>query len=411
VKITDIQAREIFDSRGIPTIECSILMDDGMILTSSVPSGTSRSMYEAYARRDGGKRLNGLGVLSAVETIHTIIAPMFVGKKPHVIDMDIQMLEMDNTSNKSGLGANSMLAVSMSMAKAQAYRQGITLHEFIAELCGNKSVSMPIPCFNFLSGGVHASNKLGIQEFMIVPVGSESFQHAMDTAAQIFYAVRGILEKRNLFAGYSYEGGYIVSLENNMQACDILVDAIQQAGFTDNVHLAIDVAASYLYDKDKDLYLWEGDYLSREELVNWYKQLVKKHPIVFIEDGLRQDDIVGWRYMTDELCADISIVGDDIFATDSQRIWEGIEIGCATSAIIKPNQIGTLIETIQAVNLCQEYDWSIIASHRSGETNDSFIADFSVGSGAHYIKAGACSRGERVAKYNRLLQIERELFL
>lgn len=403
MKISDIQAREIFDSRGIPTIECDVILDDGMIFTSCVPSDISHSPYQAHERRDGGKRLQGFGVRTAVDTIQTIIAPLFIGKKPSVIDADIHMLEMDNTDNKSRLGANSMFAVSMSMAKAQAYHQRISLYELIAELCGNKSVSLPVPCFTLFSSEY--------KQLMIVPTRCESFHHAMDMAAKIFYTVRGLLEKRNAYVGISDSGGYVSAFNNLTQICDLAMEAIHAAGLSDNVQLALDVTASHLYNKDTDTYAWEGTAVSREELVEQYKQLLNKYPFVFINDGLCYDDLSGWRYMTDELCALTTIAGDDIFATDSRRIWEGIEIGCATSAVIKPHQIGTLTEALQVVNLCQEYDWGIIASCSTGETNDVFISDFAVGVGAHYIKAGGFARGERIAKYNRLLHIESEMFL
>lgn len=409
MKIVDIHAREIFDSRGIPTIECEVSLDDGMVVVSSVPSGISRGMHEAHELRDGGDRLMGLGVKKAVEIIEDIIAPVMIGRQPDVVEMDTDMVELDNTDDKSKLGANAMLAVSVGICKAQSYGESIPVYELIAELSNLETVSLPCPMFNMLGGGLHADNKSAIQEFMIVPTGEISFHDAMEVGASVFHSLQQILKAKRLSTAFGYEGGFSPALQNNMQACDLLMEAIEKSRNAKHVMLAIDVAASHFYSIETGLYLWEGSHVSADYLIEWYKKLIDVYPIYSIEDGLSEVDWNNWKIMKKELGGRVKLIGDDLFATNPQRIWDGIENDVATTAIIKPNQIGTITETLQAVNVCQESGWDVIVSHRSGETNDFFIADLAVGVSASHIKTGGCSRGERMSKYNRLMQIEDEL--
>ncbi len=409
MKIIDIHAREIFDSRGISTVECEIHLDDGMVTASSVPSGISRGMHEAHELRDGGDRLGGLGVRNAVKVIEEVIAPLFIGRQPSLIEMDTDMLELDDTDNKSKLGANSMLAVSIALCKAQAYDEALSVYEFIAQLCNSETVSLPCPMFNLLSGGLHHNNKSSIQEFMIVPTVEVSFHQAMEVGISVFHSLQGILKAKGLFGGYSLEGGFAPFLTSNIQACDLLMEAIEKSGHTNHVKIAIDVAASHFYSIETGLYAWEDSHVTADYLIEWYKKLADAYPIYSIEDGLSEVDWNNWKIMNHEIGSRVKLVGDDLFATNPQRIWDGIENDVASMVIIKPNQIGTVTETLQAINLCQENDIDVVVSHRSGETNDFFIADLAVGVSALHMKAGGCSRGERVAKYNRLLEIENEL--
>lgn len=409
MKIQDIHAREIFDSRGVPTIECDLFLSDGMMVTSSVPSGISRGMYEAVELRDGGDRLMGLGVRKAIEMIHEVIAPIIVDREPDLIHMDLELLDVDQTVNKSYLGANAMLATSMVVCRAQAYAENFELYEFIAHISDCSTVALPSPMFNMLGGGLHADNKFDIQEMLVVPTKELSFHEAMETGVTVFHALKIILKNKNKITSVGYEGGFVPSFSDPREAFDTLMQAINISGRGNNVMLALDVAASHLYNHDTNLYRWFGKEISSHELIEEYRCLVTDYPIFSIEDGLQQADWQGWKALQNEIGSQVKLIGDDLFVTDSQRIWNGIENDCARGAIIKPNQIGTITETIQAITLCKDNDWDVIISHRSGETNDSFIADLAVGVSAGLIKAGGCSRGERMAKYNRLLDIETDL--
>lgn len=416
MKINSIHAREIFDSRGIPTVECAIALNDGAFITASVPAGISRGAHEAVELRDGGNRLMGLGVQKAVKVIEEIISPTLVGKTPDLIDLDIELLHLDATDNKSQLGANAMLAVSMAVCKAQAYIEGAELYEFIAHISQYSTIALPCPMFNLLGGGLHADNNFPIQELLIVPTKEFSFHDAMDTGVTVYHTLQDILRAKGKTTAVGYEGEFIPSFDpislklqktgNEYEPFDLVMEAINRSGNGSNIMLAMDVAASSLYNKETGLYLWCGKEVSSHELIEWYENLISRYPIYSIEDGLGESDWNGWRDMKKELGARVKIIGDDIFTTDPQRIWYGIEKDCATSAIIKPNQIGTVTETLQAIQLCKDNEWDAVVSHRSGETNDAFIADLAVGVSATHIKAGGCSRGERMAKYNRLLQIE-----
>jgi enolase len=409
MKIQDIHAREIFDSRGIPTIECDLFLSDGMMVTSSVPCGISRGMYEALELRDGGHRLMGLGVQKAVQVIDDIIAPLFVDRAPDLIEFDLEMIEADQTINKSHFGANAMLAVSMAVCRAQAYVENFELYEFIAHVSNYSSIALPCPMFNMLGGGMHADNNFDIQEMLIVPTKELSFGQAMETGVTIFHALKKILKNKGKVTAVGYEGGFVPSFRDEYEAFDVMMEAIHVSGRGENVMISLDVAASHLLNHETGLYSWFGNQLSSQELIEKYSSLSAQYPLYSIEDGLGQTDWNGWHAMKDAIGPHVKLIGDDLFVTDPQRIWNGIENDCATAALIKPNQIGTVTETLQAATLCKDNNWDVIVSHRSGETNDSFIADLAIGVSAGFIKAGGCSRGERMAKYNRILAIEQDL--
>jgi enolase len=411
MKINAIHAREIFDSRGIPTVECAISLSDGMTVTASVPAGISRGTHEAVELRDGGDRLMGLGVHKAVSVIEEIIAPTLIDRVPDVITFDLEMLNLDQTNDKSHLGANAILATSMAVCRAQAYIEGAELYEFIAHISQCSTVALPCPMFNFLGGGLHADNNFQIQELLIVPTKEFSFHDAVNTGVTIYHSLQEILRAKGKITAVGYEGAFVPSFNSEYEPFDIVMEAIEKSGNGSNVMLSLDVAASHLYNNSTGLYTWNGSQVSSHELIEWYENLMSRYPIYSIEDGLGESDWNGWRDMKKELGSRIKLVGDDLFTTDPQRIWYGIENNCATTALIKPNQIGTVTETLQAIQLCKENEWDVIVSHRSGETNDSFIADLAVGVSAAHIKAGGCSRGERMAKYNRLLDIEKNLMV
>lgn len=411
MKITKIVGREIYDSRGLPTLECELVLDNEITVVASVPTGVSRGGYEAHELRDGGPRLQGKGVLKAIENLETEIAPILLGKEPDVIGTDLKMLEMDGTEDKSNLGANTMLAVSMALCKAQAITTSMDLYEFIAYLCDLETVTLPFPMFNVINGGNHARNKLTFQEIMIVPIGAPSFRKSLEMATTIFYSLEQVLIKRKKTICLGDEGGFAGNFKNEKEALDLLVEAIEKAGIDqEDVVFALDVAASQFYNAKTKKYAWKGDQITSADMIELYEQLSEMYPIYSIEDGLSDLDIKGWIKMTKKLGDSLQLVGDDLFATNAVRIVQGIEEGWANSTIIKPNQIGTVTETLQAIKLCKNNDINIVVSHRSGETEDTFIVDLAVGTSAGQIKAGCCCR-ERMIKYNQLLRIEDELTL
>jgi enolase len=413
MKIEKIIGREIFDSRGYPTIECEVVLEDGVFVTSSVPTGLSRGKHEAFELRDHDSRLLGRGVSKAIENLENIIGPELLGKIPDVVSMDVQMLELDGTENKSKLGANAILAASIAVLKAQAIVQDYELYELIAHLCGLESISLPLPMFNMIEGGVHANNKLQIQEFLIVPNDMPSFRSAMEAATLVFFELKRLLENDGKDVAVGDEGGFACEFKDEIEALDYLKQAIENTkkNMTGSFVIGLDIAASQFYDAKKKKYLWHGKLKTSEQLIEYYEKLADEYSLYSIEDGLDEDDWKGWQEMTKILSKKVQVVGDDIFVTSAERIWRGIEEGVGTAVIIKPNQIGTITETLQAIKLCKDYDLDVIVSHRSGETNDTFIADLAVGTSAGHIKAGSCCRGERIAKYNQLLRIEDTLVL
>ncbi len=406
--IIDVSAIEILDSRGNPTIRCTLVTENDVIGVSEIPSGASTGEHEAVELRDGDKsRFGGKGVLKAIENINERIADEVVGiEVTDQAEIDSVMIELDGTENKSELGANAILAVSLAAARAASNELGMPLYRYIG---GLHSKYLPIPMLNVLNGGKHADNNVDFQEFMIVPVGAESFKEAMRYASETFHTLKGILKERGLFTGVGDEGGFAPNLQSNEEPLQLLLEAIEKAGYKpmDDIALAIDPAASEFYHDGK--YKVGEDLLSSDEMIDLYVELCKKYPIISLEDGLAEDDWDGWEKLTEKLGDHIQLIGDDIFVTNVNIIEKGIERGIANAVLIKPNQIGTLTETLDAIRLAEDACYNFVISHRSGETADTFIADLAVGTNAAMIKTGSACRGERIAKYNRLIEIEEEL--
>jgi enolase 1/2/3 len=413
MKISRVIGRELYDSRGLPTVGCEIVLENGISVYSSVPSGMSRGRYEAYELRDGGKRLWGKGVLKAVENIDMIIGPELIGKEPDAAPMDRILIELDGTEEKSYLGANALLAVSMALYRAQALAEEIHLFELIAYVFGADTVSLPFPLFNVINGGRHAHNKLTIQECLIVPVGASSFREAMEVGLVFFTALKQVLERHGQQIIIGDEGGFAPQVTSDTQALDFLMEAIEKCVVEEEKQcvIALDMASSQFYDATVKKYYMHGRAYTADELLTWYQGLVETYPIYSIEDGLAEDDLEGWRLMAQVLEPSIQIVGDDIFATNPHRVKKGIEESLANAVVIKPNQIGTVTEALQVARLSKMHGMQTIVSHRSGETEDSFIADFAVGTSAGQFKGGGLCRSDRMAKYNRLLTIEDTLSL
>lgn len=411
MKIKKVLAREIFDSRGLPTLECEITLEDDFVVRASVPSGASKGPYEAMVLLDGGDRLLGYSVQKAIEKVEQVIAPLLIGTEPNVVQTDLQLIELDGTPRKEKLGANAMLAVSYAVCRAQAYAEGLELFELIAAISEAGTVSIPYPLFNLVNGGMHADNNLPIQEILVMPIGAKSFRQGLEFTVHLFYMFKEILEASGRRTLVGDEGGFAPMVNDAREVLDMLMEAMIALDADDEFHIALDVAASMLYDPKTKLYQWADDQYTTDQMIVYYAELLKNYPIYSIEDGLGYHDKEGWKRMTATLGEHIQIVGDDLFATHPERIAEGIEQGLANAAIIKPNQVGTVTQAIQALQLCHQYGIGTIASHRSGETADTFIADFAVGTSVGQIKAGGCSRGERMAKYNQLLRIEDLLVL
>ena len=411
--IKNVFAREILDSRGNPTVEVDMTLSDGSFGRASVPSGASTGSHEAVELRDGDKkRYGGLGVLKAVENVNIKIEKEIVGKKFDQTSLDETLIKLDGTENKSNLGANAILGVSVAFSHAAAKAEHIPLYEYFHTISKTKEKpSLPVPMMNILNGGKHADDSIDIQECMIVPIGAPNFREALRYGAETFHALKKILESKKLNTSVGDEGGYAPSLPTNESAIEIIIEAIQKAGYTPgaDIAIAIDAAASEFYENGVYNLKTENKKLSSRELIAYYAALVKKYPIISIEDGLAEDDFDGFAEMTKELGDKIQIVGDDLFVTNVTRLEKGIEMKAANSILIKLNQIGTVTETIAAVNLAKKNNFKAIISHRSGETEDTTIADFAVGLATGQIKTGSLSRTERVAKYNQLLRIEENL--
>ena len=417
-KIQDIHAREILDSRGNPTLEVDVELEGGVMGRASVPSGASAGVHEAIELRDEDqKRYRGKGVLKAVKNVNTIIRDNLVGQEAEDQEViDKTMMELDGTANKSKLGANAILGVSIAVFKAMAKRQGLPLYKYVRQQFDNDhelgdKYMLPVPMLNILNGGRHASDSVDIQEFMIMPVGAPSFSEGLRWSAEIFHNLRKTLSHNGYFTGVGYEGGFAPNLERNEQALEMITNAIEKSGYKPGkeIYFALDVAASELYD-DKGYHLArEGKDYSCKEMVEWYQSLVGNYPIVSIEDGLAEDDWDGFVRMNQVLGEKIQLVGDDLYVTNIERIKKGIELKATNAVLIKLNQIGTLTETVEAVRMTHEAGWKTVISHRSGETEDTFIADLAVGMNVNQIKTGSVCRSERTAKYNQLLRIEEEL--
>ncbi len=408
--IDEIIAREILDSRGNPTIEVEVYLEDGAMGRAAVPSGASTGAYEAVELRDNDEeRFNGKGVLKAVENVNTIIAPEIEGyDATDQLGIDQAMIELDGTPNKSRLGANATLAVSMAAARAAASALGLPLYQYLG---GANSKVLPVPMMNILNGGKHADNNVDIQEFMIMPVGAPDFAEALRMGAEVYHKLKSVLKKKGLNTAVGDEGGFAPMLGSNEEALRVILEAITEAGYQPGTDflLALDPAATEFYKEGK--YVFEAEGISRTagEMVDYYAMLVDKYPIISIEDGLAEDDWDGWRMLTERLGGRIQIMGDDIFVTNTERLARGIKSGVANSILIKLNQIGTITETLDAIEMARQYGYTAVVSHRSGETEDAMIADLVVAVNAGQIKTGAPCRTDRVAKYNQLLRIEEEL--
>lgn len=407
-KIEKIMAREIIDSRGNPTVEATVILENGIYGTAAVPSGASTGKYEAHELRDGdSRRYSGKGVLHAVENVNGLINDELHGCRCEIGIVDCRMIHLDGTENKTRLGANAMLAVSMATAKASANYSGIPLYKYIGGATGK---TLPVPMMNILNGGAHAANNLDIQEFMIMPIRFGTFSEALRAGAEIHHALGSILKSNGHITTVGDEGGFAPNLSSADEALEYIVKAISQAGYdTDTIKIALDVASSEWADGDKYILPKSGKIYTSSELSSEIGRLAELYPIISVEDGLGEDDDDGWQKMTNSLGTSMMLVGDDYFVTNPKKLADGIKRGCGNSILVKPNQIGTLTETIEVVSLAKANGYSTIVSHRSGETEDSTIADIAVGLNAGFIKTGAPTRSERCAKYNRLLRIESEL--
>ncbi len=410
LEITDVHAREILDSRGNPTVEVEVVVEDEIVGRAAVPSGASTGTHEAVELRDGDEnRYLGKGVKKAVENVNTTIADNIIGlDATDQIGIDSLLIELDGTPNKAKLGANAVLGVSMAVAKAASEALGLPLYRYIGG-CGARV--LPVPLMNILNGGKHADNNVDIQEFMIVPAGFDSFAEALRAGAEIFHALKKILKGKGLNTAVGDEGGFAPDLSSNKEALDVIMEAIQTAGYEagKNVFLALDPAASEFYKEGKYVLEAEGKSLSSEEMIDFYGKLIDEYPIVSIEDGLAEDDWDGWVAMTKQLGEKIQIVGDDLYVTNTERLERGIKSEASNSILIKVNQIGTLKETFEAIDTAARAGFTAVVSHRSGETEDSTIADLVVGKGTGQIKTGSLCRSERICKYNQLLRIEEQL--
>jgi len=408
--IAEIHARQILDSRGNPTVEVDIVTDEEVLGRASVPSGASTGVHEAVELRDGDKKLyQGKGVMKAVHNVNNIIAEKVLGwELADQVGLDKLMIDLDGTPNKSKLGANAMLAVSLAAAKAAAQETGLPIFRYIG---GTNAKTLPIPMMNILNGGAHADNKIDFQEFMVMPVGASSFSEGLRWGVEIFHALKSVLKKKGYSTNVGDEGGFAPDIQSNEEAIDTVMTAIGAAGFKagSQVAIALDPAISECYDSSKKVYHFhksDGRKLSIEKMVDYWAKWVKDYPIVSIEDGMAEDDWKGWKLLTDTLGKKIQLVGDDLFVTNVQRLQKGIDEGVGNALLVKVNQIGTVTETINAVTLAQTNGYNTIMSHRSGETEDTTIADLAVALNCGQIKTGSASRTDRIAKYNQLIRIE-----
>ena len=410
--IAKIVGRQILDSRGNPTVEVDVITTNGVLGRAAVPSGASTGIHEAVELRDGDKSIYlGKGVLNAVNNVNTIINEALHGFD--VLDqksIDIAMIKLDGTENKSNLGANAILGVSLAVAKAGAIESGLSLHKYIG---GVGAVTLPVPMMNILNGGSHADNLIDIQEFMVMPFGATSFSEGLRWGTEIFHNLKNVLKSKGMSTNVGDEGGFAPNLGSNEEAIQVVLEAVEKAGFKpgEDVYIALDAASSEFYNADKGLYIFEstGDEMTSSQLVDFWKDWTNKYPIASIEDGLAEDDWAGWKLATDTIGDKVQLDGDDLFVTNTKRLARGIKENIANSILVKVNQIGSLTETIEAVQLATRNQYTSVMSHRSGETEDSTIADLAVALNTGQIKTGSASRSDRMAKYNQLLRIEQEL--
>ena len=409
--IEQVFAREILDSRGNPTVEVEVCLEDGTIATADVPSGASTGMYEAVELRDGDKsRYNGKGVLQAVDNVNAKIGPAIIGyDATEQVAIDQLMMKLDGTDNKGNFGANAILGVSMAVARAAAMSLDLPLFQYLG---GFNAKELPVPMMNILNGGAHADNNVDLQEFMIMPVGAKSLSEALRSCAEVYHTLKSVLHDKGLSTAVGDEGGFAPNLGSNEEALEIICEAIKQAGYEpgSDFKLAIDAASSEFYKDGKYNLAGEGKVKTAEEMVEFYAYLTEKYPIVSIEDGLAEEDWDGWKLLTDRIGDKVQLVGDDLFVTNTKRLSKGIELGVGNSILVKVNQIGTLTEAFEAMEMAKRAGYTCVVSHRSSETEDAFIADIAVAVNAGQIKTGAPARSERVAKYNQLLRIEELLY-
>lgn len=416
IEITDVCAREILDSRGNPTVEACVTTEDGVVARASVPSGASTGAYEAVELRDGDQtRYNGMGVKNAVSKVNNEIADALIGLNVlNQREIDNVMIKADGTKNKEKFGANAILAVSLAAAKAAAATLGLSLYRYIG---GTNAHVLPVPMMNILNGGKHADNSVNLQEFMIMPTGAKSFSEAIQKSTEVFHSLKKVLKSKNYSTAVGDEGGFAPDLKSDEEALVLICEAIEKAGYSQGTDfkIAMDAASTELYEEAKKIgkdgyYFWKTDiFKSRDEMIRYWEDLSNKYPIISLEDGLSEEDWDGWQTMTKALGNKIQLVGDDLFVTNTERLNRGIKLSCANSILIKVNQIGTLTETLEAVESANRAGYTAVTSHRSGETEDTTIADIAVATNSGQIKTGAPSRTDRVAKYNRLLRIEEEL--
>jgi enolase len=411
MRVHEIKGREILDSRGNPTVEVELTLESGFMVTADVPSGASTGAHEAVELRDGDSaRYKGKGVLKAVENVNKVIAPEIEGLE--VLDqrrIDLRLLELDGTPDKSNLGANALLGVSMAVAKAAAQFCGLPLYQYLG---GAGAVELPVPMLNILNGGAHADNSVDLQEFMVMPVGAPNFHEALRMAAEVFHTLRAVLKGKGYSTAVGDEGGFAPNLKSNEEALQVIMEAIEKTGYRpgEDVYIALDPAASEFFENGKYVFKKSSkEALTPREMVDYYANLTNQYPIISIEDGLAEDDWEGWKMLSDKLSGRIQIVGDDLFVTNPKRLKMGFDRQVANSILIKLNQIGTVSETMETIRMAQKHRYTAVVSHRSGETEDTFIADLAVGLSTGQIKTGSTSRSERIAKYNQLLRIEERL--
>jgi enolase len=407
VKIDTVHARQILDSRGNPTVEVEVALDSGAVGRAAVPSGASTGQFEAVELRDGGEAYLGKGVLTAVANVEREIGPALAGAGAGDQEaVDRLLVELDGTPNKSRLGANAVLGVSLAVAKAAAAEAGVALYRYLG---GESARVLPVPLMNVVNGGVHAQNSLDLQEFMVVPAGARSFSEALQIGAETFHRLRELLHERGLATAVGDEGGFAPDLPSSEEAIAVVLEAAERAGHAERVAIALDPAATELYEGGRYRLPGEGLDLDAHGMVSWWEELCGRYPIVSVEDGLAEDDWDGWKVLTERLGERTQLVGDDLFVTNVERLRRGVEAGVANAILVKVNQIGTLTETLEAIELARSSGYAAVMSHRSGETEDTTIADLAVATGVGQIKTGAPSRSDRVAKYNQLLRIEEDL--
>lgn len=407
--IEDIYARQILDSRGNPTVEVDVKLTNGVKGRAAVPSGASTGIFEALELRDGDKsKYMGKSVQKAVDNVNNIIAPELIGEKAsHQKEIDTFMIDMDGTENKSKLGANAILGVSLAVAKAASKAYGMALYRYLG---GINALTLPVPMMNIINGGAHADNNIDFQEFMIAPVGAESFSHAIEMGCNVFHTLKCVLKNKGMATSVGDEGGFAPNLGSNAEGIEVILEAIDKAGYnTNQIKICLDVASSEFYENGKYNLKGEGKSFDNKEMTDFLEEWVKKYPIISIEDGMAEQDWEGWEMLTQRIGSHCQLVGDDLFVTNTRRLADGIKRNIANSILIKVNQIGTLSETLDAISMAHAAGYTTIISHRSGETEDTFIADLAVAVNSGQIKTGSASRSDRMAKYNQLLRIEQKL--